>query len=58
MNSDRYKMFFEGRSFWHKYLELNGYAFEPKEDGLKKLSSKLGIKKSYIRKCINVFLEY
>jgi len=51
------EMFVEGRSLWYEYIRVNGYSFEPKEEGLTKLSRLLDLKKCFIRKCINTFLE-
>jgi hypothetical protein len=51
------KLFIEGRNLWQEYLNLNDYAFEPTEDGLKKLAQKLKLTKSYIRQRIHCFLS-
>jgi len=47
----------EGQSFWQQYVTLNGYAFSPTEDGLKKLSRNLDVNISWLRKCINLYLS-
>jgi len=49
--------FSEGRDLWLQYVNLNGYAFEPTNDGLKKLSRNLDLNIPYLRKMINFFLE-
>jgi hypothetical protein len=49
--------FEKGRNDWHEYVQLNGYAFRPNNDGLKKLAAKTGRKKSDLAKSINTFLE-
>lgn len=49
--------FFEGRDYWYQYLKVNGDAFRPNEDGLKKLSKNIDINVPYLRKCINIILE-
>jgi hypothetical protein len=53
----RNQMFVEGRDLWHEYVRVNGYSFEPKIQGIKKLSRLLDLKQCYIRKCINTYLE-
>ena len=51
------KEFAEGRDIWYEYQQVNGYAFRPTEEGLKKLSRNLDLNVPYIRKRINTFLE-
>jgi len=53
----KYEMFYEGQSLWGEYVRVNGYAWEPNEEGLSKLSRLLDLKMSYLRKCINAYLE-
>jgi hypothetical protein len=45
-----------GRSLWTEYVRVNGYAFKPSEEGLKKLSKLLDLNLTYIRKMIWLFL--
>ena len=47
---------YEGRDLWHEYVRVNGYSFEPKDEGLKRLSRLLDLKVSYIRKRIHNYL--
>ena len=47
----------EGRDYWYQYIRINGYAFEPKNDGLKKLSKNIDINIKHLRKCITAYLE-
>jgi hypothetical protein len=47
----------EGKSFWQQYVNLNGYAFSPTEEGLKKLSRNLDVNIPWLRKCINLYLS-
>jgi hypothetical protein len=56
-NTDKNRLFYEGRSFWYQYITLNGYAFKPTEKGLKVLSRNLDINIPWLRKCINIYLE-
>jgi hypothetical protein len=49
-------LFEEGRYLWIEYENLNGYAFRPNEEGLKRLSRLLDLNVPYIRRCINTFL--
>lgn len=49
--------FSEGRDLWLQYEKINGYAFEPTMEGLKKLSRNLDLNIPYLRKMINFFLE-
>ena len=51
-----YEKFEEGRGLWIEYVKVNGYAFEPKDDGLKVLSKRLDLNIPYIRNRINIFL--
>lgn len=46
-----------GRDLWQEYVRLNGYAFKPSDDGLKKLARSLDLTVSWIRKRINAYLE-
>ena len=57
LTADKMKYAKEGRSLWQQYVSLNGYAFEPNESGLTKLSKNLDLNKPYLRKCINAYLE-
>jgi hypothetical protein len=56
-DDNKRRMFAEGRSLWYQYLQVNGYAFRPNDEGLKKLSHNLDLNVPYIRKHINAFLE-
>lgn len=47
----------EGRGYWTEYVRLNGYAFYPDADGLKKLARNLDLEISYIRRKITKYLE-
>jgi hypothetical protein len=51
------RRFAQGRDYWWQYTKLNGYAFEPNGEGLKKLSRNLDLNIPHLRKCINAFLE-
>lgn len=51
------KDFTEGRSLWYEYIRVNGYARNPTDAGLCKLSRLLDLKKTYISKLIWFFLE-
>jgi len=57
MTTEQMKYAKEGRDYWQQYVSLNGYAFEPNEAGLTKLSKNLDLNKPYLRKCINAYLE-
>ena len=46
-----------GRDYWHQYVQLNGYAFAPNRQGVRKLAQHLGLSVKHVRHCINVFLE-
>jgi hypothetical protein len=51
------KHFEEGRDLWIEYEKLNGYAFRPQKEGLKKLSRLLDLKMAYLEKRINLYLK-
>jgi hypothetical protein len=57
MTTEQMKYAKEGRDYWQQYVAVNGYAFRPTEDGLKKLSRNLDLNVPYLRKCINAYLE-
>jgi hypothetical protein len=57
MTTEQMKYAKEGRDYWQQYVSINGYAFEPNEAGLKKLSKNLDLNRPYLRKCINAYLE-
>ena len=57
MTIQKRKEFTEGRDYWYEYVRINGYAFEPTDIGLKKLSRELDISVSHLRRRINTFLE-
>lgn len=57
MTIEERKAFFEGKALWNKYVELNGYAFEPDSSGLAKLAKETGQSKSALRKTINIYLS-
>ena len=47
----------EGSRLWQEYVRVNGYAFRPTQDGLRKLSRLLDLNVPYIAKCITKYLE-
>src|SRR3990167_9393505 len=47
----------EGQDYWWQYVRLNGYAFEPKNAGLKRLSRNLDVSVTHLRKCIHAYLS-
>jgi hypothetical protein len=57
MTIDESKKASEGRDYWLYYVKINGYSFIPNEKGLKKISKLLDLNKSYIKYCINLYLE-
>ena len=57
MTIDERKKVLEGGDYWHEYVRLNGYAFRPSEEGLKRLSRDLDLNIPYLRKLINLYLE-
>jgi hypothetical protein len=57
MTIEQSKLFYEGRDYWYQYQKINGYAFSPNEEGLKKLSKDIDINIPHLKKCINTFLE-
>lgn len=46
-----------GRDYWHQYVRLNGYAFEPNLAGLRVLSRNLDLNIPHLRQCITLYLE-
>ena len=57
MTIQQMKKFKEGHALWSEYVRVNGYAFEPKKDGITKLARLLDLKQSYIQEHINFYLE-
>ena len=47
----------EGRGYWTVYVQINGYAFSPSAEGLRKLSRNLDLTTTYLSKCITAYLE-
>ena len=54
---EKQKYFQEGKNLWFEYIRINGYSFQPTSIGIGKLSRLLDLNKSYIKKCINAYLE-
>ena len=46
-----------GKGYWSQYVFLNGYAFKPTHNGLKRLSKDLDLNISHLRKHITIYLE-
>lgn len=46
-----------GKYYWYEYVQLNGYAFHPTNNGIKKLAKNLDLNITHLRKCINLYLE-
>jgi hypothetical protein len=57
MNLEQRHLAIEGRDYWGQYVRLNGYAFQPNVEGLKKLSRNIDISISRLRHCITIYLE-
>lgn len=57
MTIEQNRLFIEGRDYWLQYINLNGYAYNPTETGLRILAKNIDISIGHIRKCINIFLE-
>ena len=57
MTIEERKLANKGKDFWSHYTYLNGYAFYPTEEGLKKLSGILDLNIPYLKRCINLYLE-
>jgi hypothetical protein len=47
----------EGRALWFEYVRVNGYAFCPNRDGLKKLCRLLDLTIPWVEKRITAYLE-
>jgi hypothetical protein len=47
----------EGKELWFEYVRVNGYAFNPNLNGLKKLCRLLDLNISWVKKRINLYLE-
>ena len=45
-----------GADYWQQYVNLNGYAWEPSNAGLSKLSKNLDLTKAHLARCINTYL--
>ena len=46
-----------GKGYWHQYVKLNGYAFQPNHDGLTVLSRNLDLNTKHLSQCITAYLE-
>ena len=47
----------DGKQLWNEYVNINGYSFEPTEDGIKKLSRLLDLNIKYIKERISIYLD-
>jgi len=54
---DKAEQFREGQTLWFEYVRVNGYSFNPNNQGLQRLSKLLDLKQTYIAKLINFYLE-
>lgn len=57
MTTTERKLWNEGKILWNEYVNLNGYSFTFKEEGLKKLSRNLDLNVTYLKERINIYLE-
>lgn len=57
MTIEQRKMAEEGRGYWMVYVQINGYAFYPTTEGLRKLARNLDLTQAYLAKRINAYLE-
>ena len=55
--NNKTKMFVEGRAYWQEYVNVNGYAFRPTPEGIKKLARILDLESKYFLPQILAFLE-
>lgn len=55
--NDAHRAFHEGREYWQVYVQLNGYAFRPTRQGIRRLSKKLGMAPRQFEPQIWAFLE-
>lgn len=57
MTIDQMQLVKEGKELWFEYVRVNGYAFYPNQNGLKKLCRLLDLNISWVKKRINLYLE-
>ena len=55
--NEKTKKFAEGKAYWAEYVRVNGYAFRPNRDGIKKLSKILDLDSKYFEPQIHAYLE-
>ena len=56
MTTDQMQTAKLGKEYWHQYVKLNGYAFQPKRDGLVVLSRNLDLNFKHLSRCITAYL--
>lgn len=56
MTIDQMKLARLGLSYWQEYVRINGYAFAPSDDGIRRLGRLLDLNSKHLRKCINAYL--
>lgn len=57
MTTSQRKLWFEGKELWNEYVNVNGYSFSFKNDGVKKLSRLLDLNQNYIKERLAVYLD-
>lgn len=57
MTTDEMRKAKEGKDYWFYYVAINGYSFRPSEAGLKKISRLLDLNLTYLKRCLNLYLE-
>jgi len=57
MTLNQRKLAEEGRGYWMVYVQINGYAFRPNKEGLRKLARNLDLNEPYLAKRITAYLE-
>ena len=57
MTTEQMKLAKEGHDYWTQYVKINGYAFEPNNKGLEKLSRNLDLNVPHLRRCIHAYLS-
>ena len=57
MTTEQIKWAVLGRGYWQEYVILNGYAWAPTREGLKKLSRMLDLNIPHLSKAIHAYLE-
>jgi hypothetical protein len=57
MTGEQTKLWYEGKQLWNEYINVNGYSWTFRDEGIRKLSRLLDLKPAYIKQRICIYLD-